>query len=68
MIYTWRCRGCGQAVEVQRSVAEHDRGPEGDELVHDGCTGERFKRVITAPSRVFVHENEESYFKRMTAD
>lgn len=66
MIYTWACRGCGQRIEVKRTVAEYDQPPTQGEAIHKGCSGRRFRSVITAPTRIFVHENEDNYHRRMT--
>lgn len=66
MIYTWRCRACAQRIEVQRRVAEYMDPPIGLEAKHGDCTSTDFQKLVDPPSRIFVHENEESYHKRMT--
>lgn len=63
MIYTWRCKGCGQTVEVLRPVSEYLSPPQGDEAQHDGCTSLRFQKLVTRPARIFIPENEDQYWK-----
>lgn len=63
MTYTWRCTQCRETVEVSRRMADCMSGPELEETVHNGCTGQVFTRVLVSPMAVHVHENEDQYFK-----
>ena len=61
--YEYRCSGCGKVVEVQRSFDDYKVPPTADEGRHEECPGLSFKRILTRPSRIFVHESEDVYWR-----
>ena len=65
MDYSYRCAKCGVVVDVQRPLSDYERGPDDTEARHQGCDGgpADFSRILTAPSRIFVHESENDYWR-----
>lgn len=61
MRYEWKCKACGYSVDVDRKLSEYQRPPEGEEAEHD-CECREFRRIVTSPTRIFVHENEDAYW------
>lgn len=59
MTYVWQCNDCGDRIEIQRKMAQSQEPPNADEHGHQSG----FKRIITNPSMVLVHENEARYFE-----
>lgn len=62
-LYDWRCSECGEVVTVQRSFKDYKVGPDAIEAKDHGCDSLTFKRILTIPSRIFVHESEDVYWK-----
>lgn len=65
MKYAWRCKKCEWVVDIDRPLAQYKSGPTAEEARHQGCDGSEgdFTRILTIPSRIFVHEDEDVYFK-----
>ena len=61
MIYRWRCQRCDEVVEVERKVEDYLIGPQDNE--HPGCEPGMYIKLVNIPSRIFVHENEDQYWK-----
>lgn len=61
MLYEWRCEGCGAVVAVHRKVRDYQRGPDAVEARNHGCDGLKFKRILSASHKVYVHEDESVY-------
>lgn len=64
MLYEWRCLNpeCQRIVAVHRKISEYERGPDAVEARNHGCDGLKFKRILSASHKVYVHEDESKYF------
>ena len=64
MIYTWKCQDCGATIEIKRPASQYKDHPNAGEMLHPGCDGVSFRRILTVPRAVKVMQDEGKYFKK----
>jgi len=65
--YEWKCKSCGEVVDVQRTVAERDIPPTMEEAgkVHEqGMEDSNWKRIITATPVMWEDARDKGVFDR----